>query len=85
MGFLVDLRTKSVENDHNKAIGIFAKAIKKFEDAIGRANVNMNKNIEEINTHEAEMNKRREANLLIQSRVETMKKSIAKINHIIGE
>lgn len=85
MGFLVDLRTKSVENDHVKAIGVFGKAIKKFEAAIARASAHQQKNIQEIETHEAEMTKRRESNLLIQQRVETMKKSIQKINHIIGE
>lgn len=85
MSFLVDLRTKQVEGQHIKAIGIFGKAIKKFEDAILKANDSLTTNANEIHNHQMEIDKRAESNALIQQRVKAMQGSIQKIKQIVGD
>lgn len=85
MSFLVELRKKNVESQMNSATSIFTKAIRKFEKAITSAQVHIEKNKEEMQHHATEHDKRARANLDLHDNIAKMEKSIAKINHIVGE
>lgn len=85
MSFLVKLRTKNIEAAQQSAQGVFWKAIKKFEKAISQGIAHKEANNKEINDLQIQIETREDSNRIIDLRIESMRASVNKIRHIVGE